>query len=229
MSKVLAIIPARGGSKGLPGKNIIDVCGKPMIVWSIEAAQKCSYITTIIVSTDDEKIKAAAELFGVAVPILRPAHLAHDETLSSDVLLHAINENEGYDTICMLQPTSPLRTADDLNEAFRLFNETCAPACVSVVENEYSPYWSFRIVNKKLHFLFPQEEIPLRRQELQPTYSLNGAIYIANIEWFKEKKSFLSNETASFVMPFERSLDIDTAVDLEIARKLLDKQLKTKQ
>jgi len=225
MKKVLAIIPARGGSKGLPGKNIIDVCGKPMIAWSIEAAQKCSYITTIIVSTDDDKIKIAAEQFGVAVPVLRPAHLAQDETLSSDVLLHIINENQGYDTICMLQPTSPLRTAGDLDDAFRLFNETGAPSCVSVVENEYSPYWSFRIVNKRLNFLFPLEEIPLRRQDLQPTYSLNGAIYIANIEWFKEKKSFLSNETASFVMPFDRSLDIDTAFDLKIARKMLSKNL----
>jgi len=228
MKKVLAIIPARGGSKGLPGKNIIDLCGKPMIAWTIEAAQKCSYITTTIVSTDDEKIKLAAEQFGLAVPVLRPAHLAQDETSSIDVLISVINENEGYDTICMLQPTSPLRTADDLNDAFKLFNETGAPACVSVVENEYSPYWSFRIVNKKLHFLFPQEEIPLRRQELQPTYSLNGAIYIANIKWFKEKKSFLSNETASFVMPFERSLDIDTAGDLEIAIKLLNKKSSTK-
>jgi CMP-N,N'-diacetyllegionaminic acid synthase len=223
MKKVLAIIPARGGSKGLRGKNIIDVSGKPMIAWSIEAAQKCSYITTIIVSTDDEKIKLAAEQFGVAVPVLRPDHLSQDETLSSDVLLHCINENQGYDTICMLQPTSPLRTAGDLDDAFRLFKESGAPACVSVVENEYSPYWSFRIVNKKLNFLFPLKEIPLRRQALQPTYSLNGAIYIANIEWFKENKSFLSNETAAFVMPFERSLDIDTVFDLKIARKLLSK------
>jgi CMP-N,N'-diacetyllegionaminic acid synthase len=223
MKKVLAIIPARGGSKGLRGKNIIDVCGKPMIAWSIEAAQKCSYTTTIIVSTDDEKIKLVAEQYGVAVPVLRPAHLSQDETLSSDVLLHCINENQGYDTICMLQPTSPLRTAGDLDDAFRLFNESGAPACVSVVENEYSPYWSFHIVNKKLNSLFPLKEIPLRRQDLQPTYSLNGAIYIANIEWFKEKKSFLSNDTASFVMPIERSLDIDTVVDLKIARKLLTK------
>lgn len=223
MKKVLAIIPARGGSKGLPGKNIIDFCGKPLINWTIDEAKKSKYINEIFVSTDDLAIKDVAEKNGIQISKLRSKELSMDDTLSIDVVLDVLNTPEftKFDIVCMLQPTSPLRKAQHIDEAFEKFFEMDASCCVSVCENEFSPFWSFEIQEGKLKSLFSQESIPLRRQDLPNTYSLNGAIYIAKVDWLKETKSFLTNQTIAYVMGSKESIDIDDQEDLDLAKSIL--------
>lgn len=227
MKKVLAIIPARGGSKGLPGKNIRRFLDRPLIGWTIEAAKNSKYIHEVVVSTDDSEIKKISEEFGAKVPFLRPEYLATDKSVNTDVILHAIGQMPDFDVFCYLQPTSPLRTSEDIDLAFEHFFKGQANCCVSVKKSSQSPFWSFTIDNLFLKPLFSKEEIPLSRQDLLPTYTLNGAIYIANKTWFTEKRSFLGNETLPFVMPDSRSIDIDTLEDFEeaerLARIILDK------
>lgn len=223
MKNILAIIPARGGSKGLPGKNIIDLCGKPLINWTIDEAKKSKYIDEIFVSTDDLMIKDVVEKNGVLIKKLRSKELSQDHTLSIDVILDIINSNEyaKFKTVCMLQPTSPLRKAKHIDEAFKTFFELDAPCCVSICENEVSPFWSFELENGKLKSLLPLDSIPLRRQDLPVTYSLNGAIYIAKIDWLKKNKSFISSETIGYIMDANESIDIDDREDLETAKLFL--------
>ncbi|MHA8087411.1 acylneuraminate cytidylyltransferase family protein [Aquirufa sp. Wall-65K1] len=223
MKKILAIIPARGGSKGLPGKNIIDLGGKPLINWTIDEAKKSKYINEIFVSTDDLAIKEVAEKNGIVINRLRPKELSQDDTLSIDVILDVLSQPEfaKYEIVCMLQPTSPLRKVQHIDEAFEQFFELDASCCVSVCENEYSPYWSFEIQEGKLKSLFSEDSIPLRRQDLPQTYSLNGAIYIAKVDWLKETKSFLTKQTIAYVMGAKDSIDIDDQEDLDVAKSIL--------
>ena len=220
MKKVLAIIPARGGSKGLPGKNIRQFLDKPLIGWTIEAAKYSKYIHEVLVTTDDEGIKQISEEFGAKDPFLRPEYLATDKSVNTAVILHALEQMPDFDVFCYLQPTSPLRTAEDIDLAFDHFYKSKANCCVSVKESTQSPFWSFTIDNHYLKPLFNKEEIPLCRQDLLPTYTLNGAIYIANINWYTEERSFIGNETLPFVMPVSRSIDIDTLEDFVEAERL---------
>jgi CMP-N,N'-diacetyllegionaminic acid synthase len=223
LKKILAIIPARGGSKGLPGKNIIDLGGEPLIKWTIQAAMGSRYISEIFVSTDDVKIKNVVEKSGIKINHLRSKILSQDDTLSIDVVLDVLSLPEFYNIeyVCMLQPTSPLRNSIHIDEAFdKLFNLN-ASCCVSVCENEFSPYWSFEISDNKLRSLFPHNSIPLRRQELPATFSLNGAIYIAKVNWLVNNKSFLSDQTIAYIMQKNDSIDIDDLEDLKKAAQLI--------
>jgi CMP-N,N'-diacetyllegionaminic acid synthase len=227
MKKILAIIPARGGSKGLPGKNIIDLCGKPLINWTIDEAKQVKYIDEIFVSTDDLAIKEVAGKNGIAINMLRPKELSQDDTLSIDVILDVLSHPEyaKFEIVCMLQPTSPLRKAQHIEEAFEKFFDLEASSCVSVCENDFSPYWSFEIKEGKLKSLFAEDSIPLRRQDLPTTYSLNGAIYIAKVDWLKETKSFLTKQTIAYVMGPQESIDIDDKEDLDLAKSILKNSL----
>ncbi|MEO8310838.1 MAG: acylneuraminate cytidylyltransferase family protein [Caldimonas sp.] len=217
--RVLALIPARGGSKGLPGKNILPVAGRPLLAWTADAALGARDIDRVVVSSDDAAILAAARACGVdALP--RPAALASDTAATIDVVLHVLDVLPGFDVIVLLQPTSPLRNAGDVDAALARFAASGAPACVSVSEAAQSPYWMYRLDDDQT--LRPIVDAPAeatRRQDLPPVYALNGAIYIADVAWLRRGRAFVSRETVAHVMPAERSLDIDSAGDFEVFRK----------
>lgn len=212
--KVLAIIPARGGSKGVPRKNIRSLGGKPLIAWTIEEAKKSKYIDRIVLTSEDQEIIGIAKSFGCEAPFIRPNELAKDDTPGIDPILHALEEVPNYNYVVLLQPTSPLRLVKDIDKCIEKLIEAKAPACVSVVEVDSSPYWMYTLNEDGImDQLIKQDKLIFRRQELPVTYSLNGAVYVAEIEWLKTKSSFLTNETVSFIMPKSRSYDIDTEED----------------
>lgn len=218
--RVLAVVPARGGSKGLPGKHLLEVRGRPLIAWTIDAAHGAQSIDRTVLSSDDDAIMATASRLGCDVPFRRPAELANDAAASIEVVLHAVGALPGYDVVVLLQPTSPLRTSVDIELAFDTFRTTGAPACVSVAPVAQSPYWMYRLGDRAT--LQPVVELPspaTRRQDLPPVYALNGAVYIADVDWLRRTRTFVTCETVAHVMPAERSVDIDTAADFEAFRK----------
>ena len=228
--KVLAIIPARGGSKGLPGKNIRELCGKPLIAWTIEQAKSCSDIDRVVVSTDDNQIALISEKWGAKVPFMRPAELASDTATTIDVIFHAIDwfkKHEDYrpEYILLLQPTSPLRSSEDINGAIQMLKDKDARAVVSVCETDHHPWWSNILLedgNMK-DFLRP-EILNKRRQDLPTFYRLNGAIYLAETEYLYECKGFLGPDTFAHELPKEHSIDIDSDLDFKLAGLLIEKK-----
>lgn len=224
-NKVLALITARGGSKGLPRKNVLLAGGKPLLAWTVDAAISAECVDRVVLSSDDHEIMDAARSAGCDVPFCRPAHLASDVATSIDVVLHALNQLPGYEYVVLLQPTSPLRTAADIDAAFELMLEKGVSSCVSVTEVEQSPYWMYRVTDEnKLQRLLPNVEGGIRRQDLPPIYALNGAIYIARIDWLKKTKSFVGDETIAYQMPRERSIDIDTPDDFIAFCSIVEKR-----
>jgi N-acylneuraminate cytidylyltransferase len=225
-SSVLAIVAARGGSKGIPGKNIMPVAGRPLIQWSIDAARGSRHMDRLILSSDDAAIIAVARNAGCDVPFVRDAALATDDASSMDVVADALGRVPGYEIVVLLQPTSPLRTAADIDGALTRLIETGAPACVSVREANDHPYWTFRAdsAGRLVRFAEPEGGMPQRRQDLPQAWCLNGAVYVARADWFMRTRTFLSAETVGFSMPAERSLDIDTFSDIEQFNRLLAKQ-----
>ena len=216
--KILAIIPARGGSKGIHRKNIRDLCGKPLIAWTIEEAKKSKYIDTCIVSTEDEEIKKIAENYGGTVPFLRPAELARDDTPGVEPVLHAIDQLPGYDYIVLLQPTSPLRIVEDIDGAVEFCLKQQSNSCVSVTEPDHSPYWMYTLEEKgaMTPILKISPDKSYRRQLLPKVYMLNGAVYVAECNSIKKNRSFITVDTLGYIMPKERSLDIDTMLDFKL-------------
>lgn len=222
--RVLAIIPARGGSKGLPGKNIRPLQGKPLIGWSMAAAWASKHVSAVAISSDDPEILAVAQAQGAGVMLERPGALARDDSSSADVILHVLDSMTAYDWIVLLQPTSPLRTAEDIDAALERCWATGAPACVSVRESADSPWWMFDLDDRgRLQSFLPAEQRPMRRQDLSSLYALNGAVYVARVDWFRETRSFLSEETVASIMPPERSIDIDTLFDFRLAECLMNR------
>ncbi|MEK3994162.1 acylneuraminate cytidylyltransferase family protein [Psychrobacillus sp. FSL K6-2365] len=212
--KVLAIIPARGGSKGVPRKNIRNLAGKPLIAWTIEEAKKSMYIDRLILSSEDNEIIETAKDYGCDIPFVRPVHLAKDTTSGIEPVLHALREIEGYDYVVLLQPTSPLRIVEDIDGCLENLIETKSPACVSVKEPMNSPYWMYTLNSEeKMVPLIEQDSLTKRRQDLPDVYALNGAVYVAEVNWLKQSKSFLTSDTVVFIMPNNRSHDIDTEDD----------------
>lgn len=221
---VLAIIPARGGSKGVPRKNIRQVAGKPLIAWTIEEAKKSRYINRLILSSEDAEIIKVAKKWGCEVPFIRPTELAQDNTPGVDVVLHAIQMLPGYDYVLLIQPTSPLRTVQDIDGCLEMCLESKAKACVSVTEVDKSPNWMYylRSDNKMQPVLENNESYPCR-QDHPKVYVINGAIYIADCNWLLDKRTFRSKETLAYVMPKERSVDIDDEMDIIFAEFLIEK------
>lgn len=215
--KVLAIIPARGGSKGVPRKNVRMVAGKPLIAWTIEAARQSRYIDRLVLSSDDPEIIAVATAHGCEAPFVRPAELARDETPGIDPVLHALQQLPGYDWVVLLQPTSPLRSGEDIDATIETCVKAVAPAAVSVTEAEESPWWMYTLQpGDQLQPLLDSVHAALRRQDLPKAYLLNGAVYVAQATWLQQHKSFLGDATRAYVMPRARSLDIDTEFDLKL-------------
>jgi len=224
--KIVSIIPARGGSKGLPGKNIIDLAGKPLIAWTIEVSLKSKYITNTITSSDDDKILEIAKRFG-SETFRRPAELSLDTTPSEPVIEHVLKniENiEEYDYLVLLQSTSPLRDEKDIDKAIELLIEKKASALISTKEVDNKILKAFK--NDESGYLegIVNNEYPfMRRQDLPKTFMPNGAIYIVNIKEFLKTKRLFTNKTISFEMSEEKSFDIDTKEDLNICRKILSR------
>lgn len=221
--KVLGLIVARGGSKTLPRKNLLFAGGKPLIAWTILAALESKIFDEVIVSSDDDEIMETAKEWGCTVPFRRPDELASDTASSIDVVFHAIDNLPEFEHVALLQPTSPLRSASDIKSSFLLLKSTGAPSCVSVCEVDQTPYWMFQIdKRKRLRSLYKKFPTATCRQNLPPSYFLNGAIYIAKVDWLKQTKTFLTPETVAFIMEKKHSIDIDTREDFELFRSYVE-------
>ena len=225
--KILAIIPARSGSKRVKNKNILELNGKPLISWSIESASKSRYIDEVMVSTDDEKIKLISQKFGAKTPFLRPKEISRDNTTKDEVIKHTLEFYKNnllmeFDYLIYLQPTSPLRDEMHIDKAIEfLFNKN-AEAVVSVCEVEHPIQWTGIIPPSKDMSLFLQN-IPtnIRSQDLEKYYRLNGAIFICKVESFcKVESVFLNNKIFAFEMDKDVSIDIDTEIDFKYAEFL---------
>ncbi|RJX18366.1 MAG: acylneuraminate cytidylyltransferase family protein [Desulforudis sp.] len=222
---LLGFIPARAGSKGVPGKNIRPLAGKPLIVYTIQTAKESSIFDCLVVSTDGEEIARIAREAGAEVPFLRPPELATDEARGIDALHHALKwfEERGtkFDCVMCLQPTSPLRSAADIVAAVDLLLARNAEAIVSVCQAEHHPWWTNVLPEDGCMKDFLKPGIPTNRQELPAYYRLNGAIYLARWDFIRNRDSWLGPHTYAYIMPRERSVDIDEEIDFKIAEVLL--------
>lgn len=218
----LAIVPARGGSKRLPRKNILELNGKPLITWSIEAGLNSKYIDKLIVSSDNQKILEIAQLFGAST-LTRPAELSIDTATTFDVLKHAIEHNEHYDYVILLQPTSPLRNAKHIDAAIELLLKKKADAIVSVCKVSHSPLWCNTLPIDDSFNSFLSKEIKNKRsQDLQTYYRLNGAIYICNTNRLIQEQTIIFDDNIfAYKMEPEDSVDIDTKMDFLYTEFLL--------
>lgn len=220
-NRVLGIIPARGGSKGVPRKNIRELDGLPLIAHTINAARDASDIDTVVVSTDDEEIASVAENHGVHVPFMRPDHLATDEAPTEPVIEHAIEsfrENgESYDTFVLLQPTSPLRTAEHIEEAYTLYVDRNVDSLISAYPTSETRWKKTPEGAEQLNYLQANK----RRQDREPEYVINGAIYIVDINQFLQTQNITAGTTVIYEMSEIESVDIDTPFDLWLAEKIL--------
>ena len=237
---ILGIVPARGGSKGIPGKNIKEFCGKPLMAWTIESALKSEAVSRLIVSTDDFKIAEIAKQYGAEVPFMRPAELAQDASPTLPALVHAVkyladNENYKPDYVLLLESTSPGRQPFHIKEAVKLIIKTEADSVVSMKEvaTAYSPFWQFKIDQNGKMELFtgqPIKEIITRRQELPKTYVRNGSIYLFKTNLlFESPPSIYGDDVRPYLTDEVYSLDIDTPQDWaeaeEKMRNILKKEI----
>ena len=227
MKKILAIVPARGGSKRLPGKNIKVLNGKPLIQWTIEAALGIDDICRVMVSTDSQEIANIASKSGAEVPFIRPKELASDTSSSSAVIENALDfykeQGEFFDLVLLLQPTSPMRNKKHIEQSIALLHLKNADAIVSVCECEHSPLWTNTLPDDLSMDDFISGEIKqTRSQDLPISYRLNGAIYLSKVSRFYEEKTlFLSSNIYAYIMDSQSSVDIDHELDFLLAETIL--------
>lgn len=228
--KVLGVILARGGSKGVPGKNIRPLNGKPLITYAIEAAKQSKLLNKFIISTDDNEIAKIAKENGAEAPFKRPAKLATDTAHTPDVILHAVEflekQGEKYDLVVTLQPTSPLRNEKHIDEGIRKAIDTGVDSVVSV-KDAFPPWWLWKMDGEKASLVLDHEENPfnLERQQLPKTYQSNGAIYVTKVNFLKKTISLVNPENSSLIIMDEiSSLDIDTEIDFIIIENMLKNQ-----
>ena len=220
--KTLGIIPARGGSKGIPRKNLKNLGTKPLIGWTIEQALGAVLLDDVFVTTEDDEIATVAQRWGAKVPFTRPKELAQDTTPGIDVILHALDYAQNFQRIVVLQPTSPFRTSADIDGIIQYCNDRRAPSAVSVTPASKHPFWSYYLEDEALVPLINSDATKKTRQELPEAFNLNGALYLAEIEWLKQTKTLLHDTTLGYVMPPERSIDLDTELDWKWAEFLLE-------
>ena len=230
--KVLGLIPCRGGSKGIPRKNLAPLAGKPLLAWTIEQALAAGCLDRVVVSTEDEEIAAVARKWEAEVPFRRPARLAGDEASVVDAALHALNwlsEQEDYqpDYLMLLQVTSPLRQAADLEAAVALALEGGGEAVVGVCPARVHPFLTRRLTadGRLVDFQTWKDEAE-RRQDFPPAFAVNGAVYLVRCDVFRRKLNFHPQGSQALIMPPERSLDVDTPWDLHLAELILRDRLK---
>lgn len=219
----LAIIPARGGSKRVPRKNMLALAGRPLIAWTIEAALKSSYIDTVVVTSDDDEILAVSAKWGASI-IKRPDHLADDTATTFDAIKHAIDSmQKQYDFIVLLQPTSPLRNATHIDESIELLLAKQSDAVISVCPMDHSPLWSNTLPDDgNMRGFLPDVILNKRSQDLETYYRLNGAIYICRADkLLNEKTFFIKNNIFAYKMDKEDSVDIDENIDFKIAEAIM--------
>ena len=221
---LLAVITARGGSKGVPRKNIRNFAGKPLIAWTIEEAQKSKYINRLIVSTEDEEIKTVSEQYGVEVPFLRPKELAEDHSESVDVLLHAIQIFPEYEWVMQLQPTSPFRTVIDIDSSFEFATKNKFESVIPITKSTKSIYWHFRKQEDGRIKRVIDGEFSTNRQEVEETYIPCGTVFLFKIKWLIENKRYITEDTVGFEISQERALEIDNIKDWQYAEYLFEKK-----
>lgn len=228
---MIAIVPARGGSKGLPGKNIKELCGKPLIAYTIQAALEAEGIDRVVVTTDDEEIANVAKKYGAEIPFMRPAELAGDTASAVDVYLHAVSflekeEGKAIDKFMVLLPTAPLRNGSDIEQALRQFEETHAETLVSMKEAETPISWYYEMDDSgKVKNLGINAENAVSNRQVNDSYYVpNGAIYILDTKLLKERRTYYNDNTVAYVMSAENSIDIDCQLDFMIAQLLLEKR-----
>ena len=231
--RILAIIPVRGGSKGVPGKNIKLLDGKPLLAYTSELALQSGYLTEVIVSTEDEPIGEVAKSLGVQVPFMRPMALAQDDTPTIDVLIHALewykNQTIFFDAVCLLQVTSPIRTLEFLDKAIEKFMASDCDSLVSVqkVPHEYNPHWTFEVNEEgNLKIATGEAEIIPRRQELPTAYHRDGSIYITKTDVLLKEHSLYGKSTAFIESDPDFYVNIDTMDDWEKAEAMIQNKLK---
>jgi len=228
--RTLALIPARGGSKGLPRKNVLEVGGKPLIAWTIEAGLASGYVDAVVVTTDDPEIAEVARAYGAEVPFLRPAELANDSASSIDVVIHAADAlqaaGERYDALVLLEPTSPLREASDIDACIELlYSREDAEAVVTVAPLECT-HPDFVAIIDTNGFIRSRgggaEFRHTRRQDLEPLYYFEGTVYASRIDAIRTRRGFYHEKTLAHVVPRWKALEIDDVYDLVCAGALLD-------
>lgn len=225
--KNLAIIPARSGSKGIKDKNIKELIGKPLLSYSIEAAISSKVFDEIMLSTDSEKYAEIARRYGANVPFLRSEANSSDKAGSWDVVLEVLEryykKGEKFDSVCLLQPTSPLRTSQDIVEAYNFLDIKQAEAITSVCEVDHSPLWTMTLPESLSLEEFKQRDSDKPRQLLEKYYRLNGAIYIRKITYANNRIQLLDSKEYAFIMSREHSIDIDNEMDFIIAEAIMRK------
>ena len=226
--KVLAIIPARGGSKGLPGKNIMPMCGKPLIGWTIEKAKKSKYLDTILVSTDDQEIADIAKNFGAYVPFIRPAEFATDESSSYDVIRHALSyfenkESELFDFIVLLEPTSPLREDDDIDKMLEIIaaRQDEFDAIVSIGEVTEHPSIMKRLSGQAIEPFCQDLAHSKRRQDNSPAYFPFGVAYIARTNSLLKENTFYTHRCTYFLIKRYQNYEIDDIYNFICAENVM--------
>ncbi len=226
VGSIIAIIPARGGSKGIPRKNIKKLGGKPLIAYTIDEALKSKYLDLVFVSTEDPEIAKVSKECGAQV-IDRPAALAKDTSKIVEAILHTVEylERKGIHPriVVLLQPTSPLRNTEDIDAAIKLYLDNECDSVIGVCEPDHSPFWCFTLSGKYLQPLFDKKFDNTRRQDLPKVVMPNGAIYVSSPESIRKYEGFYGDRTIPYCMPPERSIDIDTPLDFTIAEVLINR------
>ena len=225
--RVLGLVAARGGSKGLPRKNVLPLGGRPLIAWTVDAARAARTLTRAIVSSEDSEILTCAREAGGETLFVRPAALATDTASTLEVALHALDwlaEHEQWhaDVLVLLPATAPLRRSHHIDAAVAsLLADAALQAVVAVTEADYPPYWMLTATNGRLAWLFPESGRVARRQDLPTAFRPNGSIYAVRTGALREQRTFYPRVTAPYVMPREESVNIDTALDFRLAEMLL--------
>lgn len=228
--RYLGVIPARGGSKGIPKKNIKDLNGEPLIAYTIKATNKAideSILDRCIVSTDNDEIATISRQYGADVPFMRPDYLGGDTVKSVDVILHALSfleeHGEHYDAVVTLQPTSPMRTAEDIIEGIRMFDERSSDSLIAVYEDVKANGLNYYRMGDNQEGIAEHKEhnTGMRRQDMKPMYVRNGALYISSVDLLVSRKLIIGDNPLLFVMPKERSIDVDSMMDFKFIELLM--------
>lgn len=226
--RILAIIPARGGSKGLPGKNIKEMCGKPLIAWSIEHAQKSKYVDDLFISTDSQEIANVAEKYGAPCPELRPTELARDTAPSSEFIIYTLEkmkkERLNFDYFILLEPTSPLRDVEDVDKSIEMLVDNPESESVVGVAMSGTIHPAFMVVvgkNGYLQALEPDKQT-LRRQDLPNVYFFEGSVYVSKVDAYLKKKTFYHDKTVPYIVPDWKSHEVDDYVDFKVIETIME-------
>lgn len=229
--RILAIIPARGGSKGLPGKNIRELCGKPLIAWSIEHAQKSKYVDEIFISTDSQEIANVAEKYGAPCPELRPAELARDTAPSSEFIVYTIQklqkEGKSFDYFILLEPTSPLRDVEDVDKSIEIMVDNPeAESMMGVTKAEdTNPAFMVKLGENGMMIPFMGKAETLRRQDIPDAFYFEGTVYLSKCDAYVEKRAFYHDKTLPYIVPKWKSFEIDDIIDFTIIEAIMKLKL----